>query len=197
MINKEWSKEILDRFFNTGYQDALDILDDNTRTTEEKKEAQNKKDYNRIDFPKEVFIALFIKAPKKDGTGWNEPVSPDYCRVSLRGKGPKGTQIMGYAKEENPTEGTYQGKTVAVIENEDIIVFPETETDAYKDAEGNVAPVVAFGVFGESEKGKGTPILWGDLELIKDDEHPDGYHPTIEKGEIPVFRVGEFKFKLA
>lgn len=174
MINTYYGTKILNAFFNTEYQEELEkVQEDPTNTDNAEALAENK-----VDFPNIPYLALFTTMPNADGTGYAEPTVADYNRVSLVEKGPKDVQIMGEAGTEAGT-GDYTGKRVAVIENQDIIVFPENETVDYN------APVVGFGVF--SAKTGGTLILWGELtEPV-----------TITAGEIPVFRIGEFVFKLA
>ena len=130
---------------------------------------------NKIDFPVEPVLALFTTKPDENGTGYAEPTYNEYNKVSLTQKGPAGNQIMATAGTEDGT-GEYAGKKVAVVKNQDIIVFPEIVEEGYSET------IVAFGVFGG-----GNLLLWGDLTA-----------PTpIETGEIPVFRVEQFVFKLA
>ena len=175
MINTYYGKKILDAFFNTSYTD-----ENKTETSSNAiKEAQrNDKNNNFVEFPVTPYLALFTTMPDASGAGFAEPTVADYNRVSLITLGPKAKQIMGAATVEAGT-GEYAGKNVAVVKNQDIIVYPENETEDYN------APVVGFGVF--SAKENGTLILWGELTAPV----------TITAGEIPVFRIEEFVFKLA
>lgn len=175
MINTSYGTQILDAFFHTAYGDKTDSTSSNISITTTQ---LNDKKNNAVLFPTEPYLALFTTMPNADGTGYAEPTVADYNRVSLVTKGPKAVQIMGAATVEAGTD-EYAGKNVAVVKNQDIIVYPENETEDYN------APVVGFGVF--SAKENGTLILWGELtEPV-----------TITAGEIPVFRIEEFVFKLA
>ena len=180
MINTYYGTKILNAFFNTAYQSKYTtwfnaMQGNNSQAKEDAAEALAE---NKVDFPIEPYLALFTTMPNADGAGYAEPTVADYNRVSLTQKGPAGSQIMATAGTEAGT-GEYAGKNVAVVKNQDIIVYPENATEDYN------APVVGFGVF--SAKTGGTLLLWGELTSPV----------TIEEGEIPVFRVEEFVFKLA
>ena len=175
MINTYYGTQILNALFHTAYDEKTESTSSNITITSTQ---MNDKKNNVVQFPTEPYLALFTTMPNAGGTGYAEPTVADYNRVSLVNKGPKALQIMGAATVEAGT-GEYAGKNVAVVKNQDIIVYPENETEDYN------APVVGFGVF--SAKENGTLILWGELtEPV-----------TITAGEIPVFRIEEFVFKLA
>ncbi len=177
MINTYYGTKILNAFFNTAYQSKYTawfnaMQGNNSQLKEDTAEALAE---NKIDFPVEPVLALFTKAPEADGTGYIEATYNEYNRVSLTQKGPAGNQIMATAGTEDGT-GEYAGKKVAVVKNQDIIVFPEIEEEEYSET------IVGFGVFGNNNL-----LLWGELTA-----------PTpIETQEIPVFRVEQFVFKLA
>lgn len=182
MINTYYGTKILDAFFHTSYNDD-DRTDDISKYQIKSEQLQDRNN-NIVQFPKEPYIALFTTMPNAEGSGYVEPTTPDYNRVSLIMKGPKNNQIMGKADTEEG-DGVYAGKKVAVIKNQDIIVFPEIEVD--NNEEGYQETIVGFGVFNSSEKSTGTLMLWGELTQPT----------TIKTQEIPVFRIKEFVFKLA
>lgn len=182
MINTYYGTAILDAFFHTSYHDTGKTDDTkNAITSAQLKDNNN----NIVQFPKEPYIALFTDMPDASGADYKEPTSTYYNRVSLVKKGPANLQTMSKATTENGT-GEYAGKEVAVIKNQDIIVFREVEDDI-----GYSKNVVGFGVFDTPDKDTGTLMLWGELTSAATGGTPIGGH------EIPVFRIGEFIFKLA
>ncbi len=177
MINTTYGTQILNAFFNTGLGSKTTKADENKIKSSHRNDQNN----NFVEFPTDPYLALFTTMPNASGTGYAEPTSTYYNRVSLTTLGPKALQLMGGATVEAGT-GEYSGKNVAVVKNQDIIVFPEVEEETEENKYGTV---VGFGVF--SAKTGGTLILWGDLTSPV----------PIEAGEIPVFRIDEFIFKLA
>lgn len=178
MINTDYGKKILNAFFNVTYQEELAKVQAYPTNTDYAKALAE----NKVDFPNIPYLALLTAIPNADGTGYAEPTTEDYNRVSLVNKGPKAVQIMSASTVAAGEAGTeYEGKNIAVIKNQDIIVFPEIEEADYEET------IVGFGVFDNGTKESGSPILWGELT-----------EPTpIGEQEIPVFRIGEFVFKLA
>ena len=164
---------------------------------------------NTVTMPKTPYLALYTEMPKVEageGTGTYQFIdgvevqantieaNKTYRRVALYEKGVSQKRIMGSAvivgdssvsaadKEKDSAAGFPVG--AARVANQDLIFFPEAEKEAY----GNI---VGFGVY-ESLTG-GTPYFWGTLNQ---DSGTNGV-VTVNKNEIPIFRVGDLRICLA
>ena len=134
---------------------------------------------NTVAFPTTPYLALFTKVPTSDGTGYEEPSSDEYVRILLSSKGATQKNLLTTATVEAGT-GDDSDKLVASVTNQELIFFPEAETSGWGEVYG-------FGVFTSSVKNEGTPYFWGELTNSV----------TIDQGEIPIFRIGDFKVTLA
>lgn len=134
---------------------------------------------NTVTFPVNPYLALFTKNPDATGSGFEEPTSSEYVRILVNSKGATQQQLLAPAAVEDGT-GTDEGKKVAVVTNQELMFFPEAETSGW-------GTVVGFGVFDSASVGYGTPYFWGELTASVD----------IDQGEIPIFRIGDFRVTLA
>ena len=134
---------------------------------------------NTVSFPTSPYLALFTTNPASDGSGYEEPSSTEYTRILLSSKGATQKNLLTTATVEQGTDDDAD-KLVASVTNQELIFFPEAETSGWGDVYG-------FGVFTTPTPGEGTPYFWGELTNSV----------TIDQGEIPIFRIGDFKVTLA
>lgn len=164
---------------------------------------------NSVTMPKTPYLALYTTMPKvvkDDDSGAyqytagvevqdnTEEANKTYRRVALYENGVSQKRIMGSAvivgdssilaadKAKDSAAGFPVG--AARVANQDLIFYPEAEKEAY----GNI---VGFGVY-DSLTG-GTPYFWGTLSQ---DSGTNGV-VTVNKNEIPIFRVGDLRICLA
>lgn len=164
---------------------------------------------NSVTMPKTPYLALYTTMPKvvkDDDSGAyqytagvevqdnTEEANKTYRRVALYENGVSQKRIMGSAvivgdssisaadKAKDSAAGFSVG--AARVANQDLIFFPEAEKEAYGD-------IVGFGVY-DSLTG-GTPYFWGTLSQ---DSGTNGV-VTVNKNEIPIFRVGDLRICLA
>lgn len=168
---------------------------------------------NNVTMPKTPYLALYTKMPKveavgEDGEGTGvyqftdgvevqtntAEANKTYRRVALYENGVSQKRIMGSAvivgdssisaadKAKDSAAGFPVG--AARVANQDLIFFPEAEKEAYGD-------IVGFGVYDRLTGG--TPYFWGTLSQ---DSGTNGV-VTVNKNEIPIFRVGDLRICLA
>lgn len=128
-----------------------------------------------------AYLALFATVPDANGNGGVEISYPEYCRVKITTQGIEGKSIMGAVASEAGT-GDDEGKMIAIVQNQEIIYFPENET-------GETVTAAGWGLFGTLSGG--SPQLWG---TFKKDGEP--ITKEIKAGAIPIFRISDFKIKV-
>lgn len=123
-------------------------------------------------YPSKSYMALFTQMPDSSGTGYSEPTASDYIRVNL---------MVGIisGKVTLKTPYTDENTGEAVIENQELIIFPE----AFESGWGKI---VGFGLFEEETVGMGTPYFWGRLKN----------YVEATKNHVPLLRAKDFKVTL-
>lgn len=133
---------------------------------------------NVVSFPVNPYLALFTTVPDDNGQNGVEPTSEDYRRVLLNKKGFDGKQLLtGAVSETREINGSE--KVCSVVKNQEQILFPEALNTGY-------GQITGFGIFDAAEE-TANLIAWGTLTSSQ----------TINQGEIPIFRIGEFEMMLA
>ena len=162
---------------------------------------------NTIAFPKTPYLGLFTTMPTITNQEGNysytkgvevQESTPSenktYHRVALFKEGVSEKRILGVSvivgdtsiSAEEKAKDTAAGFSIgsARVANQDLIFFPEAEKEAY----GNI---VGFGIF--ESLTAADPYLWGTLSK----DSGDNGIVTVNKNEIPIFRVGDFRIALS
>lgn len=168
---------------------------------------------NSISFSKTPYLALFTKMPEvrtggaagdetdgaysfTAGVEVQENTSAEnktYCRILLSSKGVTQKRLLSSAvivgdssiseKEREKDKAAKFPIGSARVANQDLIIFPEAEKEAY-------GQIVGFGIY--TSLTGGTPIYWGKLS---EDAGENGV-VTVNQNEIPIFRLGDFRLCL-
>lgn len=138
-----------------------------------------------------AYLGLLTKLPKddestyEDGTYFTEPADGEYHRVRLNDINP--LEQLDYTEDAKDGDEVEVDNDVyalpAYIINPTYIMFPEALEDW--------GDIVGFGIFSEAS-GTELPYIWGPISPLVDESGP----VTINAGEVPIIRAGNFKVSL-
>lgn len=137
---------------------------------------------NTVTFATTPYMGLLTKMPGTDGTGYEEPTSDDYQRILVTNVGSYGKQMFGAAVAEEGI-GIFEGKKIAKLTNQDLLVWPFSKTDAYGEIKG-------IALFDSLDATKAS--YWQLLGHWDDETGEFVAEPmTIAAGGIPVVATGD------
>jgi hypothetical protein len=139
---------------------------------------------SEIDFNiSNAYLGLLTALPGNDEAAYSEPEGGSYHRVRLNDQNP--LEKQPYISTAECEEVEVDGTTVqsAYVTNPTYIMFPE--------ALENWGTIVGFGIFSEAS-GPELPYIWGQISPLGDESGT----VTINEGEVPIIRAGNFKVSL-